>query len=368
MVRVNNLSRCRERHLEIISHLGGGCVINCMRREVLVKLIMKRKVNEGGAMKPWYAIILGFSIGLWSDFGHAICAINNMTGASGNLTINMGDVTDYNSASDVLTITADEIAAVTDFNSNIYLQCLENSSLTLDGGSEFQSSTNYLITNVDGVTISVELSQGIYPSNGGALSIPFGVGNYTVSDVYPSGIKIIRRYDRSTLIGGDTQTVSGGLLFTIKDDTGSFTILNIYINSFSVARAGCAVNSYDSTVSLGRVSASQLNVTGATANETDFNIAITCQSTSLAPAISFEGDTDPVYVNVFSNPTGATHASGVGIGLEYEGDAITPGTPVALNVLNTAMTNYTFSANYVRTGALISGNIEVPVTFTMTYE
>lgn len=165
---------------------------------------------------------------------------------------------------------------------------------------------------------------------------------------------------------------TGGIIAKFAhSDGGNITGINelgsFYFKPITVTAPTCTIESYDKTVFMGKVTTSKLNTLGATSNATSFQIRMYCQSTNLSPTLSFEGDTD-TNLGVFKNITGGTYASGVGVRLAYGGKYITPGTPVSLKVPHTSTADYNFSASYVRTGDLVSGTIEVPVTFTLSYE
>lgn len=116
-MRANIFSGCRECNLEI----------NAYSLVVCGGVIVRRKL-----VKPWHTIIPSLIVALWSVSSHAICGVNNMNADPGILTVNLADVTDYNSTTDALTITAAEIEAATNFGmkvgDDIYLQCTDLSS------------------------------------------------------------------------------------------------------------------------------------------------------------------------------------------------------------------------------------------------
>lgn len=231
-------------------------------------------------------------------------------------------------------------------------------------------------SNVNGTYHWVNTAAGAWTlPNAGANTVtisPAVTNSIRLSDIFANtspyyGIYINRRIHRAETIASGGGIVDGGrfLIFSTSDGQEFLTIV---INPYTVTVPTCSINDYDQSVSLGKVSSSALNSIGSTANATDFNISMTCENVALTPSLTFEGSTDSTYVNVFSNQTGATYASGVGVSLTFDGNIVTPGQTVALSSGSTAMQNYTFSANYVRTGALSLGAIEIPVTFTMTYQ
>lgn len=150
------------------------------------------------------------------------------------------------------------------------------------------------------------------------------------------------------------------------DLTGINEIASFYLKPITVIAATCTIEDYDKTVFMGNVTTSNLNAPGVISNTTNFKIKMSCQNAYLSPALTFEGDTDTT-VGAFKNRTGVLYAKGIGVRLAYGGENITSGTIVSLKPY-ASTTTYNFSANYIRTGDMTSGNIDVPVTFTLSYE
>ncbi|MEL0554242.1 MULTISPECIES: fimbrial protein [Enterobacteriaceae] len=161
-----------------------------------------------------------------------------------------------------------------------------------------------------------------------------------------------------------------GLFGSIK--VGLLTVLNINFSGVDVTAASCEIKDYPAEVPLGIAYKQRFPNPGDTQNETTFSISLACEDTRLLPALAFEGATDSTHKTVFSNTTGEGYAANVGVQLMRNGSVITPGalTPATLgSVTSTAAMAYDFSARLFRlNGNMTSGAVEVPVTFTITYE
>lgn len=141
--------------------------------------------------------------------------------------------------------------------------------------------------------------------------------------------------------------------------------------SSSVNTGACILNNYDNVVDFGTVSTRDLARTGPSNRIENFSISINCNYPEKTPAVTFEGTTSDVYSDVFVNSTsGYGYAENVGFEILMNGKTVTPGRPVSLGKINTvATTGYTFTARLFRLPGLLSeGSLDVPVTFTLSYE
>jgi len=249
-------------------------------------------------------------------------------------------------------------------NENI-VECTGDEYL-IYGESNLTIQGDRLLTDVASFVLYVTSNSWSYPSAAGDYVKSISNRRVTPNDLGAGG-GISFRYELGQV--SQTTKLNGNYdrIMTVKTSDG-LEIIRFYVGVININVPACSINTYDKQVRLGKVNKSALNTIGSTANATDFNISMTCGGIALKPYLTFEGETDSTYVDVFSNPVGATYARGVGVRLMYDKNIIIPGMSVALTPSSTAMQNYTFSANYVRVGALSSGAIEIPVTFTMTYE
>ena len=224
-------------------------------------------------------------------------------------------------------------------------------------------------TSTTGLTYGSSSSLWTQSAGGSAQTISTSAGNFSLASLFGTAdTSYAIQFD--IYVAGTTAAGSSNAKQQMNILAGDGqTALTLYINSFTITRPTCVINTYDAEVSLGKVVRSALDSLGATANATDFNISMTCASSVLKPTLTFEGSTHASnYVDTFRGTTGAGYASGVGVRLSYNGTIISPGKAVSLTPGSTAMENYTFSAIYLRHSELSAGAIEVPVTFTLSYE
>ena len=245
------------------------------------------------------------------------------------------------------------------------VECTGNEYLIF-GGSSLRPQGERLRTDIGNYSAYVThygSNTLFYPHSGGEYVTPISNGRVTARDFGVNGLSF------RTELGQEVQsaTQTGAIFMTVKTSDG-LLIAIFRLKQLVLTVPACLINTYDKQVSLGKVDKSAFNIIGSTANVTDFNISMTCGSTALKPSLTFEGETDSNLRDVFANPSGAIYARGVGIRLMYDNNIIIPGMSVALKPSSTAMQNYTFTASYVRTGALSNGAIEVPVTFVLTYQ
>ncbi|MCH0581428.1 fimbrial protein [Escherichia coli] len=141
--------------------------------------------------------------------------------------------------------------------------------------------------------------------------------------------------------------------------------------STSVNTGACTLNNYENVVDFGTVSTRDLARIGKSNRTENFSISLSCNNPEKTPAVTFEGTTSDVYSDVFVNSiSGDGYAENVGFEILMNGKTVTPGRPVSLGKINTAATtDYTFTARLFRLPGLLSeGSLDVPVTFTLSYE
>jgi type 1 fimbria pilin len=142
----------------------------------------------------------------------------------------------------------------------------------------------------------------------------------------------------------------------------------------------CSVTQQVISVNLPSVSASSLPATGATSGGSAFTIGLNCEANS-HPNISMSDG------NMLSNTTAtltlapASTARGVGVQVQYGGQAITfgpspfsyiNGTAVSANSVSLGQRSGTvqipFTARYVRNGTLQVGSVQAMATFLLSYQ
>ena len=127
----------------------------------------------------------------------------------------------------------------------------------------------------------------------------------------------------------------------------------------------CSVGSYTESVDFGRVSTADFNTVSDTQN---FTIGILCTDTDTLPSLTFEGETDSAYSLGFANTGGS--AEGIAARLIYNGNTIRPNEVTSLTNVTTVdeAQTFTFDSRLRRTGDMVKGTIEIPVTFTLSFE
>ena len=130
----------------------------------------------------------------------------------------------------------------------------------------------------------------------------------------------------------------------------------------------CSVTTYTESVDYGILQISDFPTVGDDTASHTFTMGISCTDTGTQPYVSFEGEVDSTEPSYFAN-TGGT-AQGIAIRLLYAYQTIIPGAETPLvNVTTAGQTQtYTFGSRLVRTGDLVKGTIEIPVTFTLSFE
>ncbi|AWF38156.1 fimbrial family protein [Klebsiella oxytoca] len=275
------------------------------------------------------------------------------------------------------TTAIDQIASAIGVGVNTALAtCTSGETLIADNNeSALLSGGNFFGTTVPGFGLSFQLGSGknnISLPRGGIATFTLSTsGTYSLNSMFDT-ISGERDFSYSwqtsedTAIGG--QTAESALALRIITSDGK-ELIRAYYDSFNVNIGSCRVNSWDKEVDFGAVRTRTLKVAGSTGKEASFNINLYCSSAKRIPSITFEGRTDSAYTTVFTNPSGDEYAQGVGVQLLKDGNVITPGEKVSLKVLYAGLKDYEFSSRVFRLNReLTVGAIDVPVTFTMTYE
>lgn len=232
---------------------------------------------------------------------------------------------------------------------------------------------NYFSTTVPGfgMQFSIGGTGGINIPTGGVTSYTLSSsGSYSLTSVFESvsvrSLYYAWRARTDTPVGGDV--AESALAARLITSDGK-ELVRIYYDSFNVMVGSCALMSWDAEVDVGSIAASALQAPGAYGDETNFNINITCTATSRVPSVTFEGSTDTTYTSVFTNQSGDEFAKGVGVQLLKDGNVITPGESVPLTVAASGNRAYEFSSRiFSLSPSTTEGKIDIPVTFTMTYE
>ena len=235
---------------------------------------------------------------------------------------------------------------------------------------------NYFRTTVPGFGIAFKFGAGT-----NSIQLPWGgktaftlstSGVYSLNSLFDTIPTTTKRFSYSWVAGGDTVTggepAESALALRIITSDGK-ELIRVYYDSFKVTVGSCRVNTWDKEVDFSTVPTRALKVAGSTGKEASFNINLYCSSTYRRPSITFEGSTDSAYPTVFTNPSGEEYAQGVGVQLLKDGNVITPGEKVPLQVAAAGSRDYEFSSRVFRLNSeLTVGAIDIPVTFIMTYE
>lgn len=313
----------------------------------------------------------------------ATCSWGGSGSSPGTMTKDFGDIVISPTA-----VAGDVIASVTYSTSDvrsavgtggIFLKCKVNDVIQW-GNSTFGTTTyngiEYIDSGIEGLAfrVSFDNSSSAYNPPFDSFSFPPGYSGviessstqeFTYANIRPVTLSLIKT---ANIIGSGT--VPAGTLFNVQETGSGFDIFYYNISAFNVISGACEVSDYPTEVSLGSAYSQRFRNPGDTQNETEFSISLTCNSSTLSPTMTFEGATDSIYPTVFSNPSGDSYAENVGVQLLSNGSVITPGASVSLGqVGTTSVMPYGFSARLFRTGnAITAGSVDVPVTFTISYE
>lgn len=311
----------------------------------------------------------------------AACSWAGSGSAPGTMTKDFGDIVISPTA-----VAGDVIASVTYSTSDVrsavgtggtFLNC-NNGTTILWGNSSFGTTTyngiEYIDSGIEGLAFRVSPTgnSSYFKEPFASFSFPPNYSALIVSSATAFQYNYIRNVQVDLIKTADTigsGTVPAGTLFNVQDGSG-FDIFYYNISAFNVISGACEVSDYPTEVSLGSAYSQRFRNPGDTQNETEFSISLTCNSSTLSPTMTFEGATDSIYPTVFSNPSGDSYAENVGVQLLSNGSVITPGASVSLGqVGTTSVMPYGFSARLFRTGnAITAGSVDVPVTFTISYE
>lgn len=130
----------------------------------------------------------------------------------------------------------------------------------------------------------------------------------------------------------------------------------------------CSVESYTESVDFGKVSTTDFTVVESETEPQYFTITISCTDTDTLPSLTFSGEIDSSYAWGFANTGGS--AEGIAARLIYSGNTIRPNEVTPLTNVTTAdeAQTFTFGSRLRRTGDMVKGTIEIPITFTLSYE
>lgn len=244
--------------------------------------------------------------------------------------------------------------------------CDNGELMMLEVPLELNDSGNAFKTGVDNLYFSVS---GRYPlPSGGASEAIVTTNEYSLSDVFTStGISDTMIFSLQVpggkLASGTTDSL---VLWRLKTSDGK-VIAEYKITPLTVNVRACSVNAYDSEVSFDELTVKKLAEPLATSGEQTFNINIAC-GTVYTPTIMFSGNTDSEYTSVFTNQSGEGYAQGVGIQLLWNNNIITPGKAFRLTGITTA-TDFKFSSRvFSLTQTTTTGEIDIPVVFTLGYD
>ena len=130
----------------------------------------------------------------------------------------------------------------------------------------------------------------------------------------------------------------------------------------------CSVASHTATVNFGKISTTDFPTVGSESELHRFTIGITCTDTDTLPSLTFEGEAESAYFLAFANTGGS--AEGVAVRLTRNGTTVPPGSKIPLANVSSVDQPQTFTiGSYLRrTGDMVKGTIEIPVTFTLSFE
>lgn len=302
------------------------------------------------------------------------------SGREGTVLLNFGDIavlpnTPYGSIVATAGGANSDIANALGVSMGAYFMRCAQGDLAVWGGSSYgtveYNGETFLDTGFPGLAIRTSTA-----STNGANTPALGTGvkfppdySAVIDNILLSTYQYGQRKFELVKIGDvDGGIIPGGTLVT--STVGGTRLLTWQLGSSSVATSGCEATDFPAEVSLGSAYSQQFRNPGDTQNETAFKITLTCDSTSIRPAITFDGDIDGVaYPTVFSNSNGEGYAQNVGVQLSANGSVITPGSPVSLGQSASLVTDYVFSASLRRTGDTVTaGSVDIPVVFVLTYE
>lgn len=315
---------------------------------------------------------------------NAACMALGPANFPGTMTRDFGDivVSPTTVAGDIIAsvdYTPQDIRSAINFNStagSYFLRC-GSDDILLFGNSTYgvtsYNGSEYVDTGIKGFAFQVTPYGGLKSLFSSFMFPPEydfslnGIGEFNrLSYLYMPTLTVSLKKISDNVNSG---VVPAGTLFNLSQRGTSFIILDYNISTFNIIMSACAVSDYPAEVSLGSAYSHKFRRPGDTGNETNFNISLTCNSSSLYPVVTFEGSTDAEHPTVFTNSSGDGFARNVGVQLLRNSSIITPGRAVSLGQAAASLNQYEFRARLFRlNGAVTAGSIDVPVTFTISYE
>ncbi|WP_448868806.1 fimbrial protein [Enterobacter ludwigii] len=254
--------------------------------------------------------------------------------------------------------------------------CTDGESLIIEN-NESDISRYSFATTVSGVvfysgigdknnTSSYDVFRIPTPTGGRQVIMGSG-GDYTLHTIFKAGNNGINvRVDRPSYY--TSGLIEQLFLFRISTADGK-EIMSVYTNPFHVTNGTCRTNTYDNVVDFGELSMQSLKSPGATSKVVNFNINVSCGSSDIEPSIAFGGDTDSQNTNVFINSSGEGYSRGVGIQILRGNEVLIPGQELPLGGGSVAEIDYEFRGRVFRLNdELTEGRLDVPVTFSLTYQ
>lgn len=325
---------------------------------------------------------ISYSLLLWVAMTKMALAACTFTGAGreGTVLLNFGDIavlpnTPYGSVVATAGGSNGQIADAIGLSPGAQFMRCEVGDLSVWNGSSYgtieYNGVTYLDSGVPGLAIRTSTAQttGLNTAAiGTSVRFPPDYSAAITSSNITANSYGQRRFELVKIGDVEGGIIPGGTLVT--NILGGTTALTWQLGSSNVTTSGCEATDFPAEVSLGSAYSQQFRNPGDTQNETTFSITLTCDSTSIRPAITFDGDIDDVaYPTVFSNSEGEGYAQNVGVQLSANGSVITPRSPVSLGQSASLVTDYVFSASLRRTGDTVTaGSVDIPVVFVLTYE
>lgn len=335
-------------------------------------------------MARWYISFSLMMMALMSGPVFAACTLASAATA-GTLSVSFGNIT-----VDPGTTTASVLDSQTfDSSASASAMGISNTdTLVTCSGAESLVWGNSAYTAISGTSTHGFLKTGIdnlylyFATDGGTLSGLYyptsSAGNATVavSDINSGaprwldiGSMTVSLYQNGRITQGGT--VSGGLLSSWQT-SDSVSLLNVYLNGFTVTVPSCTASTSTVNVALGTVNKSQFSGAGSTAGETDFDVVLNCQS-GITPAVTFTGTADSsgaTGVLALNEASDTTVATGVGVQLLYNNSPVALGSAINLGT-TTAEGDVTLSmqARYYQTASTITaGQANSTAYYTVSYE
>jgi len=261
----------------------------------------------------------------------------------------------------------------TDGNTPI-LSCDGSEDLMIGGSALALKDNNYFKTDSPLYSIRHKVNNVYYPNSGMVTDVVVkqGInGELTLNDLFSADLHVsgyVMSFSFTEVNIDDYKA------FTIYTSDG-LELMHVYVNAYYVYRkAGCTVSSTSRNVDvdMGDMYHKGDSFVGALGNEVSFTFDAYCHNTNVN--ITFEADTDNNYPSVFTNPRRDGYAENVGVQIKKDNTIVTPGVPFYLETRDISQwtgnkIKYSFSAQlFALAGTKVPGVIDIPVTFTFSYE